>query len=58
MGAWHYNLRDFPAVMQVVQHSPLIEQLVSHTFPMRQVQEAFACSAGQASAKILLQPWA
>lgn len=58
MGAWHYNLRDFPAVMQVVQHSPLIEQLVSHTFPMRQVQEAFVCSAGQASAKILLQPWA
>lgn len=57
IGSWHYNLRDFPAVMQVIERSPLIDQLVSHTFPMSRVQEAFECSASQDSAKILLHPW-
>ena len=29
-GAWHYNLNDFPKVMDVIRHSPLIERLISH----------------------------
>ncbi|HXF64702.1 MAG TPA: zinc-binding dehydrogenase [Caldilineaceae bacterium] len=57
IGAWHYNLREFPRVMQVIQHSPLIDQLVSHIFPMSQVQDAFECSTAQESAKIILHPW-
>jgi L-iditol 2-dehydrogenase len=44
--------------MQVIRQSPLIEQLVSHVFPMSQIQAAFECSASQQSAKIILQPWA
>nr|HMN27628.1 hypothetical protein [Caldilineaceae bacterium] len=58
MGGWHYNLKDFPLVMQVIRESPLIDLLVSHVFPMSQIQEAFECSAVQQSAKIILQPWA
>ena len=57
IGAWHYNLREFPAVMKVIQNSPLIDQLVSHVFPMSQVQSAFECSTSQESAKIILHPW-
>jgi threonine dehydrogenase-like Zn-dependent dehydrogenase len=58
IGAWHYNLGEFPAVMQVIQRSPLIERLVSHVFPLSQVQDAFECSTSQESAKIIFQPWA
>lgn len=58
IGSWHYNLNDFPKVMQVIQESPLIHALISHTFPMSRIQEAFECSTSQTSAKIILQPWA
>ena len=58
MGAWHYNLNDFPKVMQVIQESPLVEQLISHRFAMSQIQEAFGCSASGEAAKIILDPWA
>ena len=44
--------------MQIIQESPLIDLLVSHTFPMSQVQDAFECSISRASAKIILDPWA
>ena len=57
IGSWHYNLNDFPKVMRVIQHSPVIDLLISHTFPMSQIQEAFECSASQTSAKIILNPW-
>jgi threonine dehydrogenase-like Zn-dependent dehydrogenase len=56
-GSWHYNLADYPRVMQVIRESPLIELLVSHVFPMSRVQEAFEVSASHACGKILLKPW-
>jgi threonine dehydrogenase-like Zn-dependent dehydrogenase len=36
----------------------LIDQLISHVLPMRQVQQAFELSASHETAKIILQPWA
>jgi len=56
-GAWHYNLNDFSKIMQVIQHSPLVEKMVTHQFPMSRIQEAFETSALQNSVKILLKPW-
>ena len=56
-GAWHYNLQKFPKVMKVIQKSPVIERLVSHVFPMSQVQEAFEPLATHQTAKVLLRPW-
>jgi L-iditol 2-dehydrogenase len=56
MGSWHYNLADFPKVMQVIQGSPLISSLITHRFPMRQIQEAFECSISRQSGKIILNP--
>jgi L-iditol 2-dehydrogenase len=58
IGSWHYNLNDFDKVMQVIQKSPHINSLISHTLPMSHIQEAFECSTAQASAKIILDPWA
>jgi threonine dehydrogenase-like Zn-dependent dehydrogenase len=56
-GSWHYNLSLYPRIMQVIQHSPVIEELISHVFPMSQVQQAFQISASQQCAKIILKPW-
>lgn len=57
LGSWHYNLADFPAVMRVIQASPLLDLLVSHVLPMSQVQAAFELSASNQTAKVLLKPW-
>ena len=57
IGSWHYNLRDFPLVMKVIQESPLIDLLISHVMPMSQIQEAFELSASHMCAKIILKPW-
>ncbi len=56
-GSWHYNLNDYPKVMQVIRESPVAEKLISHVFPMSEIQKAFETSASHESAKILLKPW-
>ncbi|MBI2190436.1 MAG: zinc-binding dehydrogenase [Planctomycetes bacterium] len=57
IGSWHYNLNDYPALMKVIQQSPLVEQLVSHVFPMSRIQQALETSATNQTAKMLLRPW-
>jgi len=57
MGAWHYNLADFPRVMQVIQNSPVIDGLISHTFPLREIQQAMETCASHKTAKVILKPW-
>jgi L-iditol 2-dehydrogenase len=57
IGSWHYNLSEFPRIMEVIQHSPLLDQFITHTFPMSQIQAAFEASASQNCAKIILNPW-
>ena len=57
VGSWHYNLNDYPKIMHVIQESPLIDQLISHVLPMREIQAAFELSASRETAKIILQPW-
>jgi L-iditol 2-dehydrogenase len=56
MGSWHYNLADFPKLMQVIQTSPLIDTLITHRFPMSDIQAAFECSISHQSGKIILNP--
>ena len=57
LGSWHYNLNDYPNIMHVIRESPLIDQLISHVLPMREIQAAFELSASHETAKIILQPW-
>ena len=58
IGSWHYNLNDFPLIMQVIQESPLIDLLVSHVTPMSDIQAAFELQTTGQCAKVILQPWA
>jgi threonine dehydrogenase-like Zn-dependent dehydrogenase len=57
IGSWHYNLGDYPGVMQVIRRSPLVDLLISHVLPMSRVQEAFEISASHECAKVMLKPW-
>jgi L-iditol 2-dehydrogenase len=58
MGSWLYNIGDYPKVMQVIQESPLIDLLISHTLPMSQIQEGFELLASGQCAKVVVNPWA
>jgi threonine dehydrogenase-like Zn-dependent dehydrogenase len=58
VGSWHYNLNLFPKIMQVIQTSPLVPRLITHTFPLGEVQRALELSASPEHAKIILKPWA
>ena len=56
-GSWHYNVNDYPSIMQVITRSPLISRLISHVLPMSDIQSAFEISASRTGAKIILKPW-
>jgi len=56
-GSWHYNLAQYPKIMQVICESPLIDKLISHVIPMSRIQEAFEISASHECGKVLLKPW-
>ncbi len=57
IGSWHYNLSLYRPIMQVIQESPIIDLLISHRFPMSDIQQAFETSASHDTAKIILDPW-
>lgn len=57
IGSWHYNLGEFGNLMKVIGQSPAVDLLVTHTYPMSRVQDAFEESAKQQSGKIILKPW-
>jgi threonine dehydrogenase-like Zn-dependent dehydrogenase len=56
-GSWMYNRKLVPRIMQVIQRSPAINDLISHVFPMSRIQEAMELSASHDCAKIILKPW-
>ena len=57
-GQWHYSLNDFDKLMQVVRETrDRVDILISHKFPMSQVQEALTLSASRQCGKIVLDPW-
>lgn len=57
-GNWHYNLGDFPRLMQVIQESPeQLDKFITHTFPMSEVQEAWELQSTGECGKVVLYPW-
>jgi threonine dehydrogenase-like Zn-dependent dehydrogenase len=57
-GQWHYSLNDFDKLIQVIRETGhLLDIMISHKFPMSQVQEALALSASHQCGKIILDPW-
>jgi len=58
-GAWHYPLGDVPKIMRVIeQHGDLLDQLITHTFPMSGVRDAFELQLTGECGKVILDPWA
>jgi len=56
-GSWMYNRSLVPQILQVIQQSPAINDLISHVLPMSRIQEAMELSASHNCAKIILKPW-
>ena len=57
-GVWHYNLNDAPAVMEIIRaEAEKIDMLLTHTFSIERVQEAFELQAAGECGKVVLHPW-
>jgi len=57
MGIWHYNLSYYSKIIKVIQDSPVIDKLISHVFPLKNIQKAMETCASHNSAKVILKPW-
>ncbi|MCQ6558628.1 zinc-dependent alcohol dehydrogenase [Paenibacillus mendelii] len=59
IGSWHYNLNVFPNIMKMIRNTSesQLDCLVTHTFPMSRIQEAFEVSASGQCGKIIVKPW-
>ena len=57
-GAWHYPLGDALKIMQTIQrHGDLLDRLITHTFPMSRVRDAFELQLTGECGKVVLDPW-
>lgn len=57
-GSWHYNLADTPKLMQLIAAVPdQLDKLISHTFPLDAVQEAWETQLSGQCAKVVIKPW-
>ena len=57
-GSWHWNLGDFPLIMDTIKNSgPLIDKLITHSFPLSQVKDAWEQQITGKCGKVLLYPW-
>ena len=56
-GSWHWNLQDTALLMETIQGSTsLIDKLITHTFPLSRVEDAFKLQMTGKSGKVLLHP--
>ena len=58
-GNWHYNLGDLSKLMQVIQSvsDQILDTFITHTFPMRDVQQAWELQTTGECGKVVLHPW-
>ena len=57
-GSWHYNLRDAPAMLQMIADlGGQLDLLISHRFPLTAVQQAWETQVQGECAKVFLLPW-
>lgn len=56
-GSWHYNLADVPRLWHAIRASrDRIDRLVTHTYPLEQVRDAFELQLTGECGKVLLTP--
>lgn len=57
-GIWHYNFNDIPQLFSIVEkHNDLVQKMITHTFPMSQIREAFDLQLTRECGKVILKPW-
>jgi len=57
-GAWHYNLGDIPRMMKIISDTlEKLDKLITHTYPITEVEEAFKQQMGGQCGKVVLHPW-
>ena len=58
-GTRHYDLPSTPAMMRMItQVKTHLDTFITHTFPMRQIQEAWTLQCTHDCGKVVLDPWA
>ena len=59
VGVWHYNMKDTPRMMRMIAEvGPQLDRLITHRFPLTEVQRAWELQAEGECGKVLLEPWA
>ncbi len=57
-GVWHYNLNDVPALFDVaIKCADKLDQLITHTFPLANVIDAWELQLSRQCGKVILHPW-
>jgi len=56
-GQWHYNLSGIPRIMDVIRHSPVVDKLITHRFPMTEMNAAMAVCASHECGKVIVDPF-
>lgn len=57
-GSWHYNRRDVPRLLGTIAALPaLLNELISHEFPLDSIGQAWELQATGNCAKVLIRPW-
>ncbi len=56
-GSWHWNLQDTELLMETIRRSThLIDKLITHTYPLSRVEDAFKLQMRGKCGKVLLHP--
>lgn len=57
-GCWHWNLSDARMMMEtIVRNDSSINKLITHTFPLTEVVNAFKLQVSGNCGKVILHPW-
>jgi L-iditol 2-dehydrogenase len=58
-GVWHYPLQETPRILQIIRECPgAMDTLITHRFPLADVEKAFELQLTKECGKVLLLPWA
>ena len=56
-GVWHYNLASYFRLVRVLRESPVVSRLITHRFPIGDIQRAWETQVSGNCGKVILHPW-
>lgn len=58
IGSWHYNMADTPRMMSMIgEVGAELDKLITHRFPLADIQRAWETQLSGQCGKVILQPW-